>query len=493
MTRDIRNCLPVTFLVLASLIAAVVGPDRAWSQQGTESFAATHFGDLRGDDEVEVVTDTARGLFFARVNVGNRMMRYRLTVGGLSNIMSAGIYRGGYGQEGNLVYALPDLTDTTMTVSGQWGMSQGQVDSLLAGFLHVNVFTVDHPNGHIRSQIIPVPNALTPGITSRQEPHSVLDTLGYGESYIHIDQATKVLYYWFRWRDLSGPVAAAHFHLAPVTEEGPPIKTIEVLPNSNIATGSWQLDDTTYEHVISGFVYVNFHTARNPTGEIRGQIIPAHIFTAALDPANSVPGHADSSNGAGTGFAAIALTVFGNYLGGSAIVNGTTSSPSMAHVHISPIGQEGPVFHPMTPVPSTSTWGVLGGASRYVSDDTLAVFLSNGAYMNFHTPLFPRGEIRGQLIPAATNLSFPTTSVPSALATRKKLVVEYSSTDNVIVIRLASPTATRSVHLRDLLGRIVRSGAFDGSTARVSTSSLPSGTYLVEVEGYQGERVVVER
>lgn len=492
MTRDIRHRLPL-FLVLLAVVLVAMSAGRVRAQQGTESFSATHFAELRGEDEVEAVTDTARGYFFARVNVGNKMMRYRLTVGGLSNIIGAGIFRGGYGQEGVMVLPLPQLIDTTMTVTGQWSMSQGEVDSLLAGFLHVNVRTAAHPNGHIRSQIMPVPNALTPGITARQETHSVLDTLGSGESFIHIDQATKVLYYWFRWRNLSGPVTAAHFHLGPVTVAGPPIKPVEVSPGMNIATGSWQLDDTTYEHVLTGQVYVNFHTAKNPQGEIRGQIIPAHVFTAALDPANSVPSHVDSSAGAGSGFVVIGLTPFGNVLDGRAIVNSTTSPPSIAHVHIGPIGQEGPVFQPMNLLPGTPTWGVPGGVTRLVSEDTTAIFLANGAYMNFHTPLFPRGEIRGQLIPAATNLSFPTTSVPSTTPAQGRLIVEYLRGQNVIVVHLTAPTTSRSVRLHDALGRVILSASIEGGTARIPANDLSSGIYLVDVEGYQVGRVVVRR
>ncbi len=469
------------------------GAQYALAQQGTESFAATHFADLRGEDEVDPVTDTARGIFFARVNVSNQMMRFRLTIGGLSNITGAHIHRGGYGQEGPIVASLDGLSDTTTTVTGTWAMSPGQVDSLLAGFLYVNVHTAAHPAGHIRSQIIPVPNALTPGISSRQVPSPVTDSSGVGESFLNIDPVNKVLYYWIRWRDLSGPPTAAHFHLGPITIEGPPLKTIDLTPGRNITSGSWQLDDTTYDHLLAAAIYINIHTAANPAGEIRGQILPAHIFTAALDPANSVPSRADSSQGAGTGFAVIGLSPFGNFLGAQSMFDGMTGPALMAHIHTAPFGVEGPVFQPMLKIAGLPRWGIPDGTARFVSDDTVALFLTRGAYMNVHTAAFPSGEVRGQLIPAATNLTLTPSSAPRDYSTPRTLSVVYSFQEENIVVRLSAPTPPRVVRLHDALGRVVHESSIEGSLLRIPAQRLAAGFYLIDVEGHRGERVMVAR
>jgi len=458
-------------------------------QQGTESFPATHFAELRGEDVAQPVIDTARGIFFARINVPNRTMRFRLTVGGVANITGAHICRGGYGNEGPVVFPIDGLSDTSVTVSGNWTMSVGQVDSLLAGFLYVNVQTAEYPTGHIRAQIIPVPNALTPGISAVQEPHPVTDSSGSGESFIHVDQATKVLYYWLRWRDLTGPVAAARFHLGAVTEEGPPLKSIDILPGRNYASGSWRLDDTTYEHLLYAELYVNILTAANPDGEIRGQILPAHVFTAALDPANTVPSHADSSRGGGTGFAVVGIAPFGNFLSARAIVNGTSTPVSMAHIHVAPMGIEGPVFQPLTPIPTSPYIGIRDGIARFVTDDTVSIMLGNGTYMNAHTALFPLGEIRGQLIPAATNLTLTPSSVPMDAPSRAGLMTEYRQGADEIVVHIHRPVPGESVEVHDLLGNALVTTQVESSTVRIPAGELSSGLYFVRVKGL-GTRVV---
>jgi len=484
-------CRLFTLLLLTFPLGS--GGRYAMAQQGTESFAATHFADLRGEDEVDPVTDTARGIFFARVNVSNEMMRFRLTIGGLSNITGAHIHRGGYGQEGPIVASLDGVSDTTTTVTGTWTMSPGQVDSLLAGFLYVNVHTAAHPAGHIRSQIIPVPNALTPGINSRQVPHSVTDSSGSGESFLNIDPVNKVLYYWIRWRDLTGPPTAAHFHLGPITIEGPPLKTIDLAPGRNITSGSWQLDDTTYDHLLAAAIYINIHTAANPTGEIRGQILPAHVFTSALDPANTVPSRADSSRGGGTGFAVIGIAPFGNFLGAQSIVGGMMAPVQMAHIHTAPTGVEGPVFQPLLKIDGLPYWGIPDGTPRFVSDDTVALFLARGAYMNFHTTMFPGGEVRGQLIPAATNLTLTPSSVPHEQSVNRSLQAFSSFVEKRIVIRVSPPSPHCTVRLHDALGRLLLEQSIQSDVAFIPTAGLSSGPYIVTVEGYGSLRVSIVR
>ena len=83
-------------------------------------------------------------------------------------------------------------------------------------------------------------------------------------------------------RSVSGTVTtsgvagnAAHIHLAAPGQNGPVI-----VPLNKTGDNTWsvppaiRLNDTQYEAYRLGNLYVNVHSAANPSGEIRGQIKP---------------------------------------------------------------------------------------------------------------------------------------------------------------------------------------------------------------------------
>ncbi|MGI9012745.1 MAG: CHRD domain-containing protein [Phycisphaerales bacterium] len=65
-----------------------------------------------------------------------------------------------------------------------------------------------------------------------------------------------------------------------------------------------------------------------------------------------------------------------------------------AHVHIAPVGVNGPVIIPLTHTGGMA--GTLSGSGVLTEAQETALF-ADGLYINVHTDLFPGGEIRGQL------------------------------------------------------------------------------------------------
>jgi hypothetical protein len=96
---------------------------------------------------------------------------------------------------------------------------------------------------------------------------------GTGTADIDYDAATKKLTWKLTYSGLSGPATAAHFH-GPA-ESGKNAGVAVAIPNatSSPAEGSATLTDAQAADLMAGKYYVNVHTAANPGGEIRGQVM----------------------------------------------------------------------------------------------------------------------------------------------------------------------------------------------------------------------------
>ena len=70
---------------------------------------------------------------------------------------------------------------------------------------------------------------------------------------------------------LSGLAAAAHIHVGPTGKAGPVLVALCGPCNSG-ASGSTPLTAALKAKFAKHLLYVNVHTAKNPAGEIRGQI-----------------------------------------------------------------------------------------------------------------------------------------------------------------------------------------------------------------------------
>jgi hypothetical protein len=164
----------------------------------------------------------------------------------------------------------------------------------------------------------------------------------------------------------------------------------------------------------------------------RGAIAAPILFSASL---NSFQENNPANTSTATGFATFELneaqtaltwtaTIFGLDFTGSQTPGTTQDNLTVAHIHRSPIGVNGPVVwgfigtpfndnNPMdvivTPFASgvggtvSSKWDVPEGNGLFEGQpvtltNQLPSLLSNGLYINFHTTQFGGGEIRGQII-----------------------------------------------------------------------------------------------
>ena len=154
------------------------------------------------------------------------------------------------------------------------------------------------------------------------------------------------------------------------------------------------LDAFGVERLLAAGLYVNVHTAANPGGEIRGQLLPEDFvlrFTMLEGRAEAPPVESPAS-----GFAAVTLNEVTGALVVQARVTGLDDA-TQAHVHEAYAGDAGPVIAPLTQdAMDPGRWFVEAGGLNAAG---LAAFAAGRLYVNVHSPANPGGEIRGQIVP----------------------------------------------------------------------------------------------
>ncbi len=97
---------------------------------------------------------------------------------------------------------------------------------------------------------------------------------GTGTVTATLDTATEVFTYHIEFKALTGPAVAAHFHgPAAVGANARPQVPIKMDPITSPIDGTATLTADQAKDLLDGKWYFNVHTAANPGGEIRGQLM----------------------------------------------------------------------------------------------------------------------------------------------------------------------------------------------------------------------------
>lgn len=236
---------------------------------------------------------------------------------------------------------------------------------------------------------------------AQETPPVATSAFGWGEFRLNNDNSLSYVV------ESHGLVAtAAHIHIGP---QGTPGGVLEGLTGgpSRWAGTTQPLSTANLALLRGDGLYVNIHTAANPAGEIRGQIVARPVtFGSALDSAQATPPNNSAARGTASLVVNANRTITYN-------VTHNVANVTVAHIHVGAFGTPGGVAFPLTSTGPTS----FAGTTSAMTAAQFATLQSEGHYINIHSTAAPSGEIRGQIVASGVpyGAGCPTSRGPATL------------------------------------------------------------------------------
>lgn len=224
----------------------------------------------------------AGGAFTATVSRsdGGGALAWRLTFSGLSGPAGAAhVHIAPRGQAGAI--AIPLCGPCESPASGTASVDAAALEALQTGGAYVNVHTAANKAGEVRGQI-GVTATVRTALSARQEVAKPKGAVGRARGTFTAEVARAGKTGTISWRltlgRLTGRAVAAHIHVGGRGKAGP-VAVPLCGPCRSGVRRSAALQASVLDALEAGRAYVNVHTARNPAGEIRGQLpaVPLRI------------------------------------------------------------------------------------------------------------------------------------------------------------------------------------------------------------------------
>ena len=233
---------------------------------------------LNASQEVPAPTgDVAagRGTFTATVDASatGASVAWELTFTGLTGAAGAAhIHTAPRGTAGPV--SVPLCGPCQSPASGTANVSASVLEALQTGGTYVNVHTAANAPGEIRGQL-GVTASVTTTLNARQEvpkpKGSANRARGTFTATVTKTGTTGSVAWRLTFSKLTGRASAAHIHIGAAGRSGPVAVPLCGPCRSGVRKTA-TLQASVLAALEAGRAYVNIHTARNPAGEIRGQI-----------------------------------------------------------------------------------------------------------------------------------------------------------------------------------------------------------------------------
>jgi hypothetical protein len=262
----------------------------------------------------------------------------------------------------------------------------------------------------------------TGNLTSGQEvPPNPSTATGFGR--VTLNAAETQITATFYWAGLTGNATAGHIHgPAAAGVNGPVIFNMAPAASTSgsVVAMPFAVTPSQVADLKAGLWYFNIHTAANPGGEIRGQILLDAPFISFMDNDQEVPATASTAGGSG----AISLNPATNQAMVTMNWSGLSGNAVAGHVHSARSGVNGPVICDLAPTAAPSG-SVVDKLCTFSAAQVTALKTAQ-LYLNIHTAASPGGEIRGQIQRrTSTVCDFDGDSITDASIARNNAGIEW--------------------------------------------------------------------
>lgn len=223
----------------------------------------------------------------------------------------------------------------------------------------------------------------------------MVDTMSSATAIVEIDESLPAFKVTLD-ASMVTDATAAHVHDGDIGTNGGVAFGLTDMGNGIFLLEQTDITAGLLNDLLSGEWYLNVHTPTNPSGEVRGQMVPdtTVVVTFPLSGLQEIP--QVMSSGMGGGYALFDTTDNGVTL---AVATTGVDDATMAHIHTGYAGVNGGVLVALAQDTTDVNLWTSGGEVN-LDQATADLLLSGGHYVNVHTPANPGGELRGQITPA---------------------------------------------------------------------------------------------
>lgn len=437
---------------------------------------------LSGAQEVPANTSQASAVGFLSYSPGATTARYQVVVNGLTGPPTAShIHAGAAGANGGVVAPLTIVSNSLIQgVIDLTALPADFFDKLETEGLYVNIHTAANPGGEIRGQLRSLGPIHFESFMNGDQENPPVTTNATGLAIAGLSADFTTLNYLVAASSITP--TAGHFHEGAAGANGGVLVAFESGGLPNFYQGTATIPAGMAASLLNSGVYTNLHSAANPSGEIRGQVIPELRRVYAFDICGDQEVPITGVDAIGT--AVVTHDFLNTNLDFIYIVDGLTGPATAAHIHSGAIGTSGGVLFPVaTPTP------VATGSSPI--DGTAAALLASGdTYLNVHTAANPGGEVRGQ-VRMGTLCTLTSTDEISAVS---ELSIFPNPTSGMANLRFQSEAAFSGVlQVTNLTGRRVLTQDLKvevgETTLQIDLENWSSGMYFGKIKSNDGAAI----